>query len=96
FFSHFFKDYDLVIEQFQIIQHQVDIIDLKVVKGWQFSESVMEDILERLKEFLGQEMFINVQYVEKIPLGQTGKRTSVLSKLNFDFQDICDLTGLDP
>ena len=92
FFEHYFKEYDYAVRQYQIVQNTLEEIDLKIIKGEQFNEAEMENIVEGLKKFLGETMKINVVYVDEIPLVRTGKRTAIVSKLNLDFQN---LTGLE-
>jgi len=92
FFLHYFKDFDFAIRQFQVVQEELGAIELKIIKGDQYSESTLNEILNDLKKFLGDEMAIKVSFVDEIPLVRTGKRTAIVSKLNLDFQN---LTGLE-
>jgi phenylacetate-CoA ligase len=88
FFGHFFKDYDYAVRQYQVIQERQSAIHLKVVPGNQFSNELMENILKSLREYMGETMEINVSLVDEIPLLKTGKRTGVISHLQYDFQNM--------
>jgi phenylacetate-CoA ligase len=89
FFLHLLKDYDHIIRQFQVIQEEEGRVTLKIVKGLSFAESVFNDtVLNALREYLGDDMIIDVEFVDKIQMVRTGKHQTSISKLNFDYQDI--------
>jgi phenylacetate-CoA ligase len=78
FFAHFFKDYELIVFQYQIVQDTKDAITLKFVKGRSYSDSGFEKLLISLSEFLDG-MTLNIEAVDVIPMGRTGKRSPVVS-----------------
>ncbi len=84
FFAHFFKDYDHIITHYQIIQEKIGEINLNLVKGIHFTDKLFQDVFGQLKVHLGEESVINVEFVEHIPMGKTGKRQGSISRLNFD------------
>lgn len=88
FFAHYFKDYDYAVRQYQIIQEEYTKIQLKIIKGDQYNEQIISEIIGGLKNFLGAEMIIDLVFVDEIPLVKTGKRTAIISKLNLDFQNL--------
>jgi phenylacetate-CoA ligase len=89
FFLHLLKDYDHVIRQFQVIQEEEGRVLLKIVKGLSFAESVFnETVLSDLRKYLGDDMIVDVEFVDKIQMVRTGKHQASISKLNFDIQDI--------
>jgi phenylacetate-CoA ligase len=89
FFGHFFKDYDFMIRQYQVIQETYGAIILKIIKSPRFNEEIFEkEIIFSLKKFLGRDIKIDVQFVEEIPLGRTGKHQACISKLDIDFQNL--------
>jgi phenylacetate-CoA ligase len=90
FFAHFFKDYDFAIRQYQVVQREEKSVELKIVPESGFSATVQEEILQQLHKFMGEEMRIDVSIVDNIPLLKTGKRTGVVSYLNYDFQQLAD------
>lgn len=85
FFAHFFKDYDDQVRQFQVVQSSPGEFDLKIVKGPHWSESSFTDLIDALREFVG-ETTIRVDYVSEVPLLATGKRSPVVSTVPMDFQ----------
>jgi hypothetical protein len=44
--------------------------------------------LRELAKYVGSETGVKVEYVETIPLLRTGKRSPVVSELEYEFQDI--------
>jgi phenylacetate-CoA ligase len=90
FFAHFFKDYDFAVRQYQIVQRVKNAIDLKIVPESGYSSTAETEILTGLKRFMGDNMEIHVQLVDEIPLLRTGKRTGVISHLDYDFQRLAD------
>lgn len=87
FFAHFFKDYDSIVLHFQIIQEDRNGFTLKIVKGYQWNQKDWEELINNLREYVGETQ-IQIDFVENIPLLKTGKRTPVISHLKIDFQDI--------
>lgn len=89
YFSHFFKDYDHIVRQYQVVQQQEGAFELKIVKGSQFNDhGFYEELMPALRQTVGHNMQIDVQFVDEIPLGRTGKRQGVVSRLGLDFQAI--------
>jgi phenylacetate-CoA ligase len=89
FFSHLFKDFDYLVRQYQVVQEERGAIVLKVVKGSRFAPDLFErEIIARLRQYLGAETRIDVEFVDLIPLVRTGKRQAVISKLSLDFQNL--------
>lgn len=86
FFAHLIKDYWYAIKQFQVVQEKIGEIDLKVIKGGRFSNKILETIILEIKKYLGDDLIINIHFVENIPLGKTGKHYHSISRLNIDFQ----------
>ena len=86
-FLHYFKDYETVMEQFQIHQNNPDGFELRVIKGQLFTEKQFELVIEGLREFIGDTP-IDVSFVDEIPLVRTGKRSPIVSTLEYDFQNL--------
>jgi phenylacetate-CoA ligase len=87
FFAHFFKDFDSVIFQFQIFQEIRGSFTLKFIRGSDFTEKSMKDVLSKLKQYIG-ETTVLLEEVAEIPLLSTGKRSPVVSLINQDFQRV--------
>jgi phenylacetate-coenzyme A ligase PaaK-like adenylate-forming protein len=86
FFMHYFKDFDYVVKQFQIIQDRLGHLTLKIVKADRFNDQLFEKILEGLRKFVGEKMEMEIEFVDSIPLVRTGKHQATISHLNLDFQ----------
>jgi phenylacetate-CoA ligase len=93
FFSHFFKDYDHAIRQYQVVQNRQGEIDLRIVPENQYSQIILEEILSQLRTYMGAHMVINVELTDVIPMLKTGKRTGVISHLQYDFQQLAEPAG---
>jgi len=87
FFAHFFKEYSDFIKQFQIIQEEPGMFDLKIVKNDLYNTVSEQKILKDLKNYIGNTT-VNLEIVDEIKLVRTGKRTPVISKVKIDFQDL--------
>jgi len=86
FFSHFFKDYDYMISQYQIFQDKQGFLKLSIVKASRFDENQFNDCIKKLKTYIGENTKLNIFFLSQIPLSKTGKHQSVLSTIDFDFQ----------
>jgi phenylacetate-CoA ligase len=86
FFAHFFKDYEYAIRFFQVHQAEIGAMRLRLVKNLRFTDDALEELLDGLRIFTGDDMHIDVDFVDEIPLGVTGKRTPVVSDIALDFQ----------
>ena len=87
-FPHLFKDYDYAVRQFQVVQEEPARILLKIVKASRFDDQIFDELLAKLRSYLGPDMRIDVAFVDAIPLVGTGKRQTTLSKVPIDFQVI--------
>lgn len=86
FFAHYLKEFDYAIERFQIVQEKPRCMVFKVVKGGRYSDDVLQQILATFRDYLGQDMGIEVEFVDGIDLIRTGKHLASVSKLSLDFQ----------
>lgn len=88
FFAHYFKDHDRIIRQYQVVQEAKGEVTLRVIKGPQFESAKFENIVNGLKEYLGSNTRIDVQFTESMELGRTGKHQGSISKVQYDFQNL--------
>jgi phenylacetate-CoA ligase len=79
FFARLFADYDHIVKQFQVAQEQPGSITLNLVKGPLFEEAELEPVLSEIRKHLGGDVLININCVDAIKLGHTGKRQHSLS-----------------
>ena len=78
-FSAIFKDVKSV-DQFQIIQNEIDNISIRIVKNDQFNDSDHNHIISSVQQVLGDRMKIRIEFVGEIPLlSGSGKRRYVVS-----------------
>jgi phenylacetate-CoA ligase len=86
FFAHYLKEFDHAIQRFQVVQEREGAITFQVVRGGRFSDDVLEEVLATFRQHLGDDMAIEVQFVDNIEMVRTGKRLASVSRLKVDFQ----------
>jgi phenylacetate-CoA ligase len=86
FFAHYLKEFDHAIQKFQVVQEREGAITFHVVKGGRFSDDVLQEVLATFRQHLGEDMSIDVSFVENIEMVRTGKRLASVSRLKVDFQ----------
>lgn len=86
FFAHYLKEYDHAIKRFQVIQEERDAMTFRVVKGGRFSDDVLAEVLHTFRQYLGERMRIDVEFVDEVAMVRTGKRLASVSRLGVDFQ----------
>lgn len=86
FFAHYLKEFDHAIKKFQVIQEERDAIIFRVVKGGRYSEEVLQEVLTTFRQYLGERMKIDVEFVDEVAMVRTGKRLASVSRLGIDFQ----------
>jgi phenylacetate-CoA ligase len=83
FFPAIFADYNIKgIEEYQIIQKRKDKLIIKLVKGKNFSDSDLNLYINIIKKNVGDQMNIEVQFVDKIEPTISGKSRYVVSEVN--------------
>lgn len=81
---HFFTaifEFQEGIEQFQVIQRELDEIEIKIVKNDKFTKKDMDNIGKAIKEGGGERLKVCFNFVDNIPLERSGKRRFVISKI---------------
>ena len=81
---HFFTilfEYIEGVEQFQVIQERIDRLRIKIVKNEKFTDADLRHIITWIKKHAGEEMEVNVEFVDSIPPTKSGKRRFVISKV---------------
>lgn len=82
FFARLFADYDYAVKRFQIIQEEFGSVTLKIVKANQFTDHVIEQAKRQMWKHMGEDLKINVEFVDEVALGRTGKRQHSVSSLD--------------
>jgi phenylacetate-CoA ligase len=84
FFPHLLKDYKS-INQFQVFQPDHKSIVLRIVKGDEFISSELDKAINKIRQYVGEDMKIEIEYVESIPLSESGKQQHTISKVSVPF-----------
>ena len=67
------------IEEAQLVQDKLDHVYVKVVKGKTFADSDENELVKKMKQYLGHEIKIDIDYVEAIPRAANGKFRQIVS-----------------
>ena len=67
------------IRQYQVVQHDIYKITIRIVKSQNFREDDQRTLLSNLSGWLGEEVEVNLEYVYDISLTPTGKQKIVVS-----------------
>lgn len=70
------------IEQYQIVQPEHGNLTLKLVVPGGFDESSRTELIRRVKEKCGEDMAVDINILEDIPLTESGKRRLVISSVS--------------
>lgn len=88
FFAHFFKDFEDVCSQYQVVQKTAGEFTVKLVKASTFREARFSVLTHTLQSSVGSGTRIHFEFTTSIPLTRTGKRTPVVSSVKPDFQSL--------
>lgn len=86
FFAHYLKEFDHALSRYQVVQQERGAIRFRIVKGGRYSEEALQEILATFRHYLGADLKIEVEHVDNVELGRTGKRLASVSTLPVDFQ----------
>lgn len=73
------------IDQYQIIQSDINNITIKIVKNINFSLKEIDEIKKEIKKMIGNTININIEECNYIPLTKRGKMRTVISHLPTKF-----------
>jgi phenylacetate-CoA ligase len=74
------------IKQYQIVQEEINKIVIRIVKGLSYSEEDTQQIVDAIKQYLGESVKISIEFVSFIPNAKSGKRRFVISKVKTPFE----------
>ena len=77
FFTGYFEWVDTV-DQFQVIQTQLNSITLLLVINSKFSEDDRQIIYADIEQYVGLDVNLKIEIVKNIPLAKSGKRRFVI------------------
>ena len=69
------------VEAFQVIQHSVDEVEIKLVARPEFDESVHQAILDTFADYLGERIHLTLTFVDEIETTPSGKRRFFISNV---------------
>jgi len=69
------------IGQYKLVQENIDVFDVQIVKGQNFKEATIKEVENVLREILGGDNRININIVGEIPREKSGKIRPILSKV---------------
>ena len=70
------------LENYRIVQESLERVVIKAVKGTGYSQKHTDFIIEYTQKFLGDNISIDVEFVDSIPPLPSGKRAYFISKIN--------------
>ena len=70
------------IKQFKVYQKSVDTFYVEIVKDSKFSNKAVEFFIQKMKEFIGDNAKINIEFIPKIPRERTGKLRYFVSEIS--------------
>jgi hypothetical protein len=72
----------LPIEQFRIIQESLNKVVIKAVKRKRYSEEHTKFLINHIRKYLGDNIIIEIKFVDYLPPLPSGKRSIFTSKIN--------------
>ena len=81
FFPHLMKEFK-EIKQFQVIQKSLDNLVIKIIKNGSFNNGRLKFLQDEARNVLGQNINIDIQFVDEIPLTATGKFRVTISEIS--------------
>jgi len=70
------------LERYQIIQESLEKVVIKAVKGKGYSQAHTDFILKHLRKYLGDDITIEIEFVDLLPPLPSGKRSVFISKID--------------
>jgi len=84
FFPHLFQNIN-GIDQYFILQQSINQLIVSVIPNEKFSQNELELYITKIKEYVGEEMQIEIDIVDEIPLTTSGKRLFIKSNVPIDW-----------
>ncbi|MFC2046292.1 phenylacetate--CoA ligase family protein, partial [Chloroflexota bacterium] len=72
------------VDQFQVIQHKLDYLEVMIVKSSKYRDSDIEHIVDTIRAAGGDHLKVDLQFVEQIPPTRSGKRRFVISDVGHE------------
>jgi len=72
----------LPIEEFRVIQESLKKVVIKAVKGREYSEEHTKFLINHIRKYLGDNIIVEIEFVNHLPPLPSGKRTVFISNVN--------------
>jgi phenylacetate-CoA ligase len=82
FWTILLREYIQGINRFQIIQEEYGKLLLRLIVNNQYNEKEKENMIKKIKEKCGEDMAIDIELVDEIPLTESGKHRFIISKVS--------------
>lgn len=69
------------IRQFKVYQKSIDMFYVEVIKDTEFSNRAIEFFIQKMREFITEDIKINIKFVSRIPREETGKLRYFVSEI---------------
>ncbi|MFH1783735.1 MAG: hypothetical protein ABH868_02400 [bacterium] len=69
------------IRQFKVYQKRADMFQVEVIKDIEFSDRAVEFFVKKMKEFISEDIEVNIKFVSHIPREKTGKLRYFVSEI---------------
>ncbi|MDR6840327.1 phenylacetate--CoA ligase family protein [Pseudoxanthomonas sacheonensis] len=69
------------IKRYQVVQKQLDTFEIRIVRDRDFEPSAIDLVRRELLKVVGDSVALNFEFVDEIPLTQTGKLRVTISEL---------------
>ncbi|WP_114238536.1 phenylacetate--CoA ligase family protein [Dyella sp. C9] len=70
------------VNQYQIVQRQLDRLDVRLVRGKAFTDDSLAMIQHEIRKVLGDSIELHCEFVDTIPLTRSGKTRLTISELS--------------
>jgi hypothetical protein len=82
------KDYGYALARFQVEQPALGQLVLRYVPAARFHPRVLDELFAEFRRYLGDDMVIRGEPVEKIEMVRTGKHQAVVNRVQLDYQGL--------
>ena len=84
FFPHLFKDV-VGVERFQVIQRELGRLLIRILPNDAYRPSDTDFVLEKTRQVVGEQMQVEVEFVDELPTLPSGKMRFTVSEIGIEF-----------
>jgi phenylacetate-CoA ligase len=84
FFPHLFKDV-VGVERFQVIQRELGRLLIRILPNDAYRPSDTDFVLEKTRQVVGEQMQVEVEFVDELPTLPSGKTRFTVSEIGIEF-----------